>query len=613
MCGIVGYVGPRQAGPIIFDGLRRLEYRGYDSAGIAVLDGDGIDRRRAVGKLDNLQVALQSEPLHGAMGIGHTRWATHGKPSEHNAHPHTDCATNVVVVHNGIVENYVPLRQTLIDEGHTFASETDTEVFAHMVEKLRAEGLDLPEAVRQTLGLTRGNHAILVMDRRVPGTIVAARLGNAGGLTVGLADDETFVASDLPAILDHTRVMTFLDDGEMAVIGADGARYFTLDGAPVEKTPETIPYDPVSAAKGGYRHFMLKEIHEQPRSLADTIRSRVSLSPPRLYLEDIGLSDDELRRVDRIVMIACGTAWHACLCAKFMIEELARIPVDVDYADEFRYRDPIVDDRTLLVSVTQSGETVDVLVSMAEGRKRGAKLLTFVNVVGSQASRVADGRVYLHCGPEICVASTKAFSSMLAGLFMFAVHLGDVRGTMPAAQRAEALQALVEIPGLVAEVLERDLPYTRLAERYHRKSDFLYLGRGIQYPIALEGALKLKELSYIHAEGYPAGEMKHGPIALIDEDMPVVAIAVKDRVYDKILNNVEQVKARGGTVIAVATDGDEAIKAVADHVLYVPDTWPHLAPILTTIPLQLLSYYIAVRRGCDVDQPRNLAKSVTVE
>jgi glucosamine--fructose-6-phosphate aminotransferase (isomerizing) len=613
MCGIVGYVGPRQAGPIIFDGLRRLEYRGYDSAGIAVLDGDVIDRRRAVGKLDNLQVALQGEPLRGVMGIGHTRWATHGKPSEHNAHPHTDCETNVVVVHNGIVENYVPLRQMLLDEGHTFASETDTEVFAHLVEKLRGEGLDLPEAVRRALGLARGNHAILVMDRRVPGTIVAARLGNAGGLTVGLADDETFVASDLPAILDHTREMTFLDDGEMAVIGADGAGYFTLDGVAIEKQPETIPYDPVSAAKGGYRHFMLKEIHEQPRSLADTIRSRISLSPPRVYLEDIGLSDDELRRVDRIVMIACGTAWHACLCAKFMVEELARVPVEVDYADEFRYRDPIVDDRTLVVSVTQSGETVDVLVSMAEGRKRGAKLLSFVNVVGSQASRVADGRVYLHCGPEICVASTKAFSSMLAGLFMFAVHLGAVRGTMPEAQRAEALQALVEIPGLVADTLERDLPYARLAERYHRKSDFLYLGRGIQYPIALEGALKLKELSYIHAEGYPAGELKHGPIALIDEDMPVVAIAVKDRVYDKILNNIEQVKARGGTVIVVATDGDEAIEAIADHVLYVPATWPHLAPILTTVPLQLLSYHIAVRRGCDVDQPRNLAKSVTVE
>ncbi|HEY3078266.1 MAG TPA: glutamine--fructose-6-phosphate transaminase (isomerizing), partial [Chloroflexota bacterium] len=612
MCGIVGYVGPRQAGPIVFEGLRRLEYRGYDSAGIAVLDGGAIAVRRAVGKLDNLGAALAAEPLHGAMGIGHTRWATHGKPAEHNAHPHTDCARDVVVVHNGIVENYVPLRQALIGEGHRFASETDTEVFAHLIEKLRADGLDLPEAVRRALAQTRGNQAILVMDRRVPGTVVAARLGNAGGLTVGLAPGETFVASDLPAILDHTRVMAFLDDGEMAVVTSDGARFFTLGGAEVAKSPQTIPWDPVGAAKGGYRHFMLKEIHEQPRSLADTVRSRISLDPPAVFLEDIGLDDDELRRVERIVLIGCGTAWHACLCGKFMIEELARVPVEVDYADEFRYRDPIVDRGTLLVAVTQSGETVDVLVSMAEARRRGARLLSVVNAVGSQASRAADGLVYLHCGPEIGVASTKAFTSMLAALFMLAVHLGRVRGTMDEAARAEALQALIEIPGQVAQLLEREGPYEQLAERYFRKSDFLYLGRGVQYPVALEGALKLKEISYIHAEGYPAGEMKHGPIALIDEDMPVVAIAVQDRVYEKILNNIEQVKARGGTVIAIANDGDEAIRAKADHVLYVPTTCSHLAPILTTIPCQLLSYYVAVRRGCDVDQPRNLAKSVTV-
>ncbi|HEV8633386.1 MAG TPA: glutamine--fructose-6-phosphate transaminase (isomerizing) [Chloroflexota bacterium] len=598
---------------MLFEGLRRLEYRGYDSAGIAVLDGDGIAVRRAVGKLDNLQAALADQPLRGAMGIGHTRWATHGKPAEHNAHPHTDCARDVVVVHNGIVENYVPLRQALIGEGHGFASETDTEVFAHMIEKLRADGVELPEAVRRALAQTRGNQAILVMDRREPGMIVAARLGNAGGLTIGLAQGETFVASDLPAILDHTRLMAFLDDGEMAVVTAEGARYFTLDGAEVQKSPQTIPWDPVSAAKGGYRHFMLKEIHEQPRSLGDTIRSRVSLDPGSVFLEDIGLSDDELRAVERIVMIGCGTAWHACLCGKFMVEELARVPVEVDYADEFRYRDPIVDRRTLMVAVTQSGETVDVLVSMAEARRRGARLLSVVNAVGSQASRAADGLVYLHCGPEIGVASTKAFTSMLAALFMLAVHLGRVRGTMDQAARAEALQALVEIPGQVGELLERAVPYEQLAERYFRKSDFLYLGRGIQYPIALEGALKLKEISYIHAEGYPAGEMKHGPIALIDEDMPVVAIAVQDRVYEKILNNIEQVKARGGTVIAIANDGDEAIRAKADHVLYVPTTCSHLAPILTTIPCQLLSYYVAVRRGCDVDQPRNLAKSVTVE
>ena len=613
MCGIVGYVGPRQAGPIIFDGLRRLEYRGYDSAGIAVLDRDEVDVRRAVGKLDNLASALAEEPLHGTSGIGHTRWATHGKPAEHNAHPHTDCRGNVVVVHNGIVENYVVLKQTLAAEGHTFRSETDTEVIAHLVEKHRAAGLDLEQSVRTALGQMRGNHAIVVMDRRLPGQLVAARLGNAGGITVGLADGETFVASDLPALLDHTRTMTFLDDGELAVITADGVQYRDLEGGCLEKEPQQVAWDPVRAAKGDYRHFMLKEIHEQPRSLADTIRSRVSLDPPEVFLPDLNLSDDDLRAINRIVLIGCGTAWHACLVGKFMIEELARVPVEADYADEFRYREPILDERTLVIAVTQSGESVDVLVSIAEAKKRAARVLAVVNVVGSQVSRAADGLIYLHCGPEISVASSKAFTSMLAALFLFAVHLGKVRGTMAEAERAEALQALVELPGKVAEMLERDVKYERLAELYHRKSDFLYLGRGVQFPIALEGALKLKELSYIHAEGYPAGEMKHGPIALIDEDMPVVAIAVQDRVYDKILNNVEQAKARGGIVIAIATDGDEAIREKADHVIHVPATWPHLAPVLTTIPCQLLSYYFAVRRGCDVDQPRNLAKSVTVE
>jgi glucosamine--fructose-6-phosphate aminotransferase (isomerizing) len=613
MCGIVGYVGPRQAGPLIFEGLRRLEYRGYDSAGIAVLDGARVDVRRAVGKLDNLGAALAEQPLSGQVGIGHTRWATHGKPSEHNAHPHTDCTGDVVVVHNGIVENYVQLRQELVAEGHTFRSETDTEVIAHLVEKLRAEGLSLEESVRRTLGRLRGNEAILVMDRSEPGVLVTARLGNAGGITIGLADGEMLVASDLPAVLDHTRRMVFLDDGEMAVVRADGATYSRIDGEVVEKQPTTVAWDPVSAAKGGYRHFMLKEIHEQPRSLGDTIRSRISLDPPAVFLEDLGLSDEELLSVRRVVLIACGTAWHACLCAKFMLEELARIPCEVDYADEFRYRDPVIDDATLLIAVTQSGETVDVLVSMAEARKRGARVLAVVNAVGSQASRAADGLIYLHSGPEIGVASTKAFTSMLAALALFALYFAKVRERISPKDLGAALQAIVEMPGLVGEILARPTPYQRLADELHKKSDFLYLGRGIQFPIALEGALKLKEISYIHAEGYPAGEMKHGPIALIDEEMPVVAIAPRDRVYDKVINNVEQVKARGGIVIAIADDGDEEIRAKADHVIYVPPTWTHIAPILTTIPLQLLAYYVAVRRGCDVDQPRNLAKSVTVE
>jgi glucosamine--fructose-6-phosphate aminotransferase (isomerizing) len=613
MCGIVGYVGPREAGPIIFEGLRRLEYRGYDSAGIAVLNGDGVGVRRAVGKLDNLRAVLAESPLHGHVGIGHTRWATHGRPAEHNAHPHTDCTGDVVVVHNGIVENYVQLRDELRASGHTFQSETDTEVIAHLVEQLRGEGLDLAEALRRALRRMKGNHAVLAMDRREPGVLVTARLGNAGGITVGLARGETFVASDLPAVLDHTREMVFLDDGELAVVTREGARYFDLDGKLLSKTAEAVSWDPVSAAKGGFRHFMLKEIYEQPRSLADTIRGRVAVDAGRVYLEDLNFSDDELRRFKRIVMIGCGTAWHASLCAKFMIEELARVPVEVDYADEFRYRDPIVDDETLMVAISQSGETVDVLVSMAEAQRRGARLLALVNVVGCQASRVADGLVYLHAGPEIGVASTKAYTSMLCAAFLFAVNLGRVRGTLPAEAARQALQALLEVPGQVGEILERDTPYERLAEALHRKSDFLFLGRGINYPTALEGALKLKEISYIHAEGYPAGEMKHGPIALIDEEMPVVAIAAQDKVYDKIVNNVEQVKARGGIVIAIANDGDEAIRAKADHVVYVPRTWPHLAPVLTTIPCQLLAYHIAVRRGCDVDQPRNLAKSVTVE
>ena len=613
MCGIVGYVGPRQAGPLIFEGLRRLEYRGYDSAGIAVLNGGGVDVRRAVGKLDNLGATLAEQPLSGQIGIGHTRWATHGKPAEHNAHPHTDCGGNVVVVHNGIVENYVPLRQQLIAEGHTFRSETDTEVIAHLVERLRREGRSLEEAVRATLAQLRGNEAVLIMDRTEPGVLVTARLGNAGGITIGLSDGEMLVASDLPAVLDHTRRMVFLDDGEMAVVRADRASYSRLDGTPVEKQPTTVAWDPVSAAKGGYRHFMLKEIHEQPRSLGDTIRSRISLDPPGVFLEDLNLSDQELRSLRRIVLIACGTAWHACLCAKFMIEELARVPCEVDYADEFRYRDPVIDEGTLLIAVTQSGETVDVLVSMAEARRRGARVLAVVNAVGSQASRAADGLIYLHAGPEIGVASTKAFTSMLAALALFALHLARVREKIAPADLAAALQAVAELPGDVSEILARPTPYQRLADELYKKSDFLYLGRGIQFPIALEGALKLKEISYIHAEGYPAGEMKHGPIALIDEEMPVVAIAPRDKVYDKLINNVEQVKARGGIVIAIAEDGDEQIEAKVDHVIYVPATWPHVAPILTTIPLQLLAYHVAVRRGCDVDQPRNLAKSVTVE
>ncbi len=613
MCGIVGYVGGRPAASILFEGLRRLEYRGYDSAGLALIDGGVLQIRRAVGKLDRLGAVLEDGLPGGTIGIGHTRWATHGRPEERNAHPHTDCHADIVIVHNGIVENYVDLRRGLIADGHTFASDTDTEVIVHLLETMRTRGHDLGRALFEAIALLRGNHAILALDRRAPGEIVAARVGNAGGLTVGRADSETFIASDLPAILEHTRAMEFLDDGELALIRADAVEYRDARGSAILKKPTMVPWDPVGAARGGFRHFMLKEIHDQPRSLADTIGGRISLEPAGVFLADLGIEEDRLRAITRIVLIGCGTAWHACLCAKFAIEHLARVPCEVDYADEFRYRDPLIDEHTLVVAITQSGETVDVLVSMSEAKRRGAPVVALVNVVGSQASRIADGVVYLHAGPEIGVASTKAFTSMLAAIYLLALHIARVRGTIAIADLGATLEALFRIPSQVGALLAAGGPYEDLAELFHRKRDFLFLGRGISYVIALEGALKLKEISYIHAEGYPAGEMKHGPIALIDEEMPVVAIAPRDHVYDKIASNLEQARARGGTVIAIAEEGDEVIGTIADHVIRVPATLPILSPILTAIPCQLLAYHVAVRRGCDVDQPRNLAKSVTVE
>ena len=613
MCGIVGYVGQRPAAEILIEGLRRLEYRGYDSAGIALVDAGRLELRRSVGKLANLERLVAAEPVAGSVGIGHTRWATHGRPSETNAHPHVDCESDIVVIHNGIVENYVPLRQRLIAGGHHFRSETDSEVIPHLIEDHRRSGLDLEAAFRAALAQLKGNHAIVVLSRSDPRQLLAARVGNAGGVVLGVGDGEMFVASDLPAILEHTRRMVFLDDGDLAVISDAGYRCSRLDGTEITREPQAVPWDPIGAAKGGYRHFMLKEIHEQPRSLSDTIRTRVSLDPPAVVLDQLGISDDELRAVERIVIVACGTAWHAGLVGKFMIEELARVPVEVDYADEFRYRDPVVDSRTLLVAVTQSGETVDLLVSIAEAKRRGVRTLGIVNVVGSQASRITDGLIYTYAGPEIGVASTKAFTSQLAALYLLALHLGRVRGKLDSAAIAAKLQALVELPHQVGTLLQSSEVYERLANEYHRCRNSLYLARGINYPVALEGALKLKEISYIHAEGYPAGEMKHGPIALIDEEMPVVAIVPRDRIYDKTLSNVEQVKARGGILIAIATEGDEEIARKADEVIYVPATDEHLSPILNVIPTQLLAYYLAVRRGCDVDQPRNLAKSVTVE
>jgi glucosamine--fructose-6-phosphate aminotransferase (isomerizing) len=597
----------------VFDGLKRLEYRGYDSAGIALVADGKLELRRSAGKLAALERILEREPLTGNAGLGHTRWATHGKPCEENAHPHLDCRGEIVVVHNGIVENYRELRQRLRDQGHHFRSETDTEVIVHLVEEYCRDGATLETAARLALAELRGNHAIVLMRVSEPDRLVCARLGNAGGVTIGLGQGETFIASDLPAILDHTRTMVFLDDQEMAVVTREGFRCTRLDGATVGKAVVEVSWDPVAAAKGGYKHFMLKEIFEQPRAIADTIRGRINQDPADVDLSDVPWTDDDWRRFRRVVLVGCGTAWHAGLTAKFVLEDLARLPVEVDYADEFRYRQPIVDPETLFVAVTQSGETVDVLVSMAEARQRGARVLGVVNTIGSQAARSADGVIYTHAGPEIGVASTKAFTAQLTALNLLALKLASARGTLSPDGLTQAIQHLVELPHRLGDVLGREQGYRELASRYASCRDFLFLGRGINYPIALEGALKLKEISYIHAEGYPAGEMKHGPIALIDSEMPVVAIAVQDHVYEKTLNNVAQVKARGGVLIGLGNDGDELLASASDHLLQIPATSEHLTPILAVVPLQLLAYHFADFRGCDVDQPRNLAKSVTVE
>jgi len=613
MCGIVGYVGPRQATTIVVEGLKRLEYRGYDSAGVTVLQDGRIALRRSVGKLANLVSVLEADPLSGHIGMGHTRWATHGGVTEANAHPHTDCRGEIVVIQNGIVENYVELKEELRAEGHTFRSQTDTEVISHLVEKYYSQEGDLVTAVRQALDRMKGFNAVVVLSSHEPDKLVAARLGNAGGVVIGQGEGEMLLASDMPALLDHTQQMIFLKSREMAVVTQTGASFFTLEGVPIQKEVHVIPLDPVAVAKGGYKHFMQKEIYEQSRSVTDAIRGRVDFDKAVVHLEDVHIDPQVLRRANKIYSVACGTAWHSALVGKFMIEELARVQVEVDYGSEFRYRDPLLDDRTLLLAVTQSGETVDTLAAMDKARKAGIKTLTIVNVMGSEASRVADGVMYMRAGLEIGVAASKTFTSQMVLHYLLALYLGQIRGTIKKERLRELLRDLVELPNLVGQVLENGTEYEALANEYFKRENFLYLGRGINYPIALEGALKLKEISYIHAEGYPAGEMKHGPIALIDERMPVVAIAVRDKVYDKVLNNIEQVKARGGTVIALATEGDEDIARKADHVLYIPQTSPLLTPVLAVIPLQLLAYHIAVRRGCDVDQPRNLAKSVTVE
>jgi glutamine---fructose-6-phosphate transaminase (isomerizing) len=624
MCGIVGYVGKKRVVPLILDGLKRLEYRGYDSAGIAVAgNGDGLQVRRAEGKLRNLEEVIRLKPIDGTYGIGHTRWATHGRPTEENAHPHRDCTGHIVVVHNGIIENYVTLKKKLIEEGHRFTTETDTEVIAHLVEKylLRpANGshLSLEEAVRKTVKQLTGVFALAVIAVDEPNKIVAAR--NGPPAVIGLGKDEYFVASDVPAILYHTRDLFFLADGDLAVITPEGVQLTDFNGEPIVRQVQHVTWDPVMAEKGGFKHFMLKEIYEQPRSVRDTTLGRISQETGHVFLDEMEISEAEFKAAKKINIAACGTSWHAAQAGKFMIEGLARIPVEVDYASEWRYRSPIIPPDTITMLISQSGETADTIAAQREAKARGSKTLAICNVVGSMITREAAGTIYTHAGPEIGVASTKAFTAQLTALYLFALYLAQTRGTMTPEQAMAAVQELTRIPGKLEHLLTHEEDCEDLAKEYLRSQDFLFLGRGIHYPIALEGALKLKEVSYIHAEGYPAGEMKHGPNALIDENLPVVIIATCDpnselsKVrYEKTISNLKEVKARSGRVIAVATEGDEEIREAADQVLYIPPAPEELAPILEIVPLQLLAYHIAVRRGCDVDQPRNLAKSVTVE
>ncbi len=617
MCGIVGYVGPQRAVPIIVDGLKRLEYRGYDSAGIAVYcDDKTLGIRRASGKLRNLEDVLRLDPVDGNYGIGHTRWATHGRPSEENAHPHRDCTGDIVVVHNGIVENFLQLKEQLQNEGHVFKTETDTEVIAHLVEKY-FEG-NLEQAVRLAVTQIRGVFAMAVLSRRDPVKIVVAREGPP--VVIGLGQGEYFVASDVPAILSHTRDMFFLADGDMAVLTADGVQLSDFKGRPINRQVQHVLWDPIMAEKGGYKHFMLKEIFEQPRAVRDTTLGRVGQESGRIFLDEMDITAKQFAQFREVKIIACGTSWHAALAGKFMIEKLARMPVEVDYGSEFRYRDPIVSSDVLTVVISQSGETADTLAAQREAKLKGSKTLAICNVVGSMITREASGAIYTHAGPEIGVASTKAFTCQLTALAILAAHLGQIRGVMGEEASREFVQELVRIPGKLETILSHDAQYEELARKFFRVTDFLYLGRGIHFPIALEGALKLKEISYIHAEGYPAGEMKHGPNALIDENLPVVVLATREAgsaeshtLWEKTLSNIQEVKAREGKVVAIVTEGDTEVRKVADEVIEIPAAPDLLSPILEIVPLQLLAYHIAVRRGCDVDQPRNLAKSVTVE
>jgi glucosamine--fructose-6-phosphate aminotransferase (isomerizing) len=627
MCGIVGYVGPKKVVPVIIEGLRRLEYRGYDSAGIAVGNPNSavLELCRAPGKLGNLEDALEEHPLQGTFGIGHTRWATHGRPTEENAHPHRDCTGRIVVVHNGIVENYLDLKRELTAQGHKFVTETDTEIIAHLIEQVQkdAEAAGAPilleEAVRSAVKRLTGAFALGVLSAAEPNKIVAARFGPP--VVIGVGDGESFVASDVPGILHHTRNIYFLTDGDMAILTAGGVELTDFNGKPIQRELTRISWDPIQAEKGGYKHFMLKEIWEQPRAIRDTTLGRVSLDSGKIFLGEMDIDDEELAIASSINIAACGTSWHAALAGKYMIERLARLPVDVDYASEYRYRNPIPDRNALGLLITQSGETADTLAAQREMKSLGSKTVAICNVVGAMVAREAHGAIYTHAGPEIGVASTKAFIAQLTALFLLATKLGQLRGRLNKEQSVALIEELSRVPARIEEVLRsRSAQCEQLAKEFANSRDFLYLGRGIHFPIALEGALKLKEISYIHAEGYPAGEMKHGPNALIDETLPVVVLTTRDESdpasklrYEKTLSNIQEVTARSGRVIAVATEGDSTIASLVEHVIYVPPTFELLSPLIEIVPLQLLAYYIAVRRGCDVDQPRNLAKSVTVE
>ena len=613
MCGIVGYVGAREATPIILNGLKRLEYRGYDSAGVAVIKDNQINIRRDAGKLQQLVDLVAKSPLNGAPGIGHTRWATHGAPSARNAHPHISNNGKMVVVHNGIVENFLELKDELGAEGVTFSSETDTETIVHLADYHKSSGVSFEEAARRTFKQIEGANVILLLSTDEPDKIIAARIGNAGGVVVGLGEGENFLASDIPAILEHTRRMIFLESRQMVVVTKDSVRIETLEGEEVTPEIHNIAFDAVSAEKGEYRHFMQKEIHEQVRALTDTLAGRVDFKEGRIRLPELNLTPELAKRIQRIYITACGTAAYAGMVGKYLIEKIARVPVEVVIGSEFRYSDPIVDENTVVLAISQSGETADTLAAMEEGRRKGGIIWSIVNAIGSQAMRVADGFISMQTGPEIGVASTKAFTAPLVDQYMLAILLADLRGVIDEKTRHELVADLRLVPDLAGRVMDTEAEVEKVAYALKDIKGCLYLGRGINMPIAYEGALKLKEISYIHAEGYPAGEMKHGPIALIDEEMPVLCLTPKDPWHEKMISQIQQAKARGGMVIAVATEGDQLVKEMADHVLWVPEAPWMLSPIITVLPLQMLAYHIAAIRGLDVDQPRNLAKSVTVE